>query len=1389
MRRTITILLTISIAVILAGTQILCAGPINLAKTSPLSGTDTGQGKVPTVAEIEGLGFTETLAPMLVRLMNVRDAGMTVEETSVREAIVRELERYCKGTSIRIVPEWDTLESVSAAKPVIIQIVLAAKRNGDAKRVLFLSNGQIQEPPTGVETFGHEETKPYIEEVMRDPETRIKNLEDGILGDFLSFINNVKERKGIGRDNIEWLNDAARLLEQGKVKFRLVEVPSYVQGVSVPAIVIRYIDGKLRFISAYIDKNESIVYTAKEFVTRRNTENRMNEVYAVWLHELSHYLGATEEVAVARERFIIGLDGKKSRVWATAKQEVREYWQLLVSETQNVYNVEANPYLARQVVPAPVYKGYVNRRVPLANMYRRTLVDSDMLGYLYAANRPFEVRQIAALAAQIREKQREKGKPVRAVIVLGIGGESLGNRSVLQAMGIPSNIEFLYPDNIGNPGVWLDRLKTLSIKGEEVLLYVSSKSGKTDEVMSNMQIFWEWQIRSIAQERKIEPVGEKLIQKIRSLTDITRKSVVSQLELTDQETDILQTTLELMVINALLNEDSPLYRFAVNNVVPVAGAERLTQILKSISGRFTVLSEPGWFTTAMGGWDIVAVQEAIRTAVEVFKSESPLENVALRTAIYSYLAAERGKRPILVVATNDKELQEKYNIQLRPVLEWMRQLIMESLGKDGKGPYLYFVNSQEELDKVAQGQDNIVYLGLNMGEGKVVLPEDRPAISVNIQKPDIEGLAHLYLFMEEFTVRYGTLLHVNPFIQFWVDEFKGILKNTAPNKEARGRIRKEMEEAQEKQGFNLVDSNVISNVSGAQVNLVQSLLATAVAKAGNPLADQGLETTARQGAKLMYLAGLEGKQVNPFVIYSNNPEVHRLGEHIRRLGQERFAVYGGLLWDYLIGTTDQHSSAQWLGEGEDIAYTTFIHFLNEEERLEQTELTENGLVQPYLEGLTPKEISTFYLEAVSAAFTKKGRLNAIVKVSKETEETIAQLKDLFTRMDEIYKKMLEQKTAVLVSPAKGKGEIGIGEEETGRRGQGEIPEALVTAVEVSQLETPTLSSLVQQNEHTLIDAKEGEVVAGAYLDEVPVAARGIDSVVQSLLQVGVRTRSIVNPKPGSEIIGAQVKAGWNQFLVRLETLKALVKILMNKKGSFLQRLNPSVPRRDKKTGIYVFNFEDTIAELEIEGEVDGTKAEALRIKKANIMIAKVIEQIRESDKGACFVVYSNIYNSSQMKTALEHIECGGVFKPDLLVHGVLDDVRNTIKRKGWDGRVVVASSKFIKGVRSLVVPSPEEGFIPFPELVSVMQELVYSESGPLAPGLIEELVRSYRIWLELSEIDSFIIEEELKRFSGALRNSKDLVVYLPIPPTPKPGSVIDLLNQEYQTSEGNMTFA
>jgi len=1392
--KAVNTLLSIATSSILCLTQAIWAGPSTFIRKSPLSGISAkGQGPV-TVAEIKGMGLTDILAPLLDSLTQAKDKG---NADNVKELIESELEKYRKDTGIQIIPEWETLQKNPDTG--LTQIVLRTQRNGNAKNVLFTTDGNIQNAPVKIMTFGYKEAVPYIKETIENPETKIKKLstDDAIVTNFVSYISQVAGRRFINKDELSrmgfksineyrnWLNKAKGLVENKTINFQIVDAPSYIEGVSVPAIIIRYINGKLYFISAYIDKNSGAIYTAKEFVDTRK-QNKPQEIYAVWLHEISHYLGASEPIAIAREQFLIGLTKEAiSQVWAKTKEEVRNYWQAALKYVEESYGIEVNPFL-QKIVKESIS---AEQMLVLANAYRETFVRNNMLGYLYKANRIKETENIAILAKKIRQRQETIGKPIKAVVVLGIGGQSLGNRSILQALGIRSNLKFLYPDNIGRPQVWLDQLNRKGIKGDEVLLYISSKSGKTDEVMSNMQIFWEWQIQSIASERQKKSAGKALIEKIRNLNNITQPSIISQVpSLTKEERDILNTTLKLMVVNTTLDKNNPLYQFAKNNVVPKA-PRQLTQIPENIMGRYTILSESGWFTTAIGGWDIKTMQERIQPAVEAFKSGNPEENPALKAALYTYLAQKNGERPILAVAVNGRKFEEKYKIQITPVLEWMRQLVMESLGKEGKGPYLYFLNSQEKLNQLAKNKTgNIVYLGLNIGKAEISLPENRPGISVNIQHPNINGLAQLYLFLEEFTVRYASLLAVNPVNQPWVDRFKKLLKKTASSNKERERIYSKMSEAQTNgpADIELADSNIISQNEG-NATFVETLLNTAVKKSGAPMVNSGLEAAAQKAAKFMYLAGLAGKKVNPIFIYSNSPKAQELGRRIKELGLKRFSKYGGLIWDYLIGTTDQHSSAQWLGAGTNIAYTTFIHFIiNGQESGEQPVIRENGLVQPYLTRLTPKEISTFYLEAVRKAFTNENRLNTTIEVPVENEQAQEQLKNLFTRIDTIYSEMLNES---------GKSPLPLKNGEDKKQGPSATKES---SAEIKPFgpQLPALSNIVQNQESTLINPeKGGKILAGPVLDERPVTASGTDEIISSLLQAGVKEKYVFNPNPKDGYIRAKVGKSWNRFLARLEVLEKSVKILMNIKNSFLQRLNPVKQRKNPRIGIYAFRFEDTIANLDIRNAAN-TSAKQIAVKNANIMIAKVIKQIKKSSPNSRFIVYSQKYTRPQMEAALQHIDCGGIFHPDSIIQGNI----NTVQKMPRDpkDRLVIASREPLNNIKiRRVIPGYIEGevignekFVPFPELASIMQELVYTDAGPLKTALpIDNLVNSYRIWLELCNLSPDEIEKESTAFRLNLENSNNLSVNLPIPPTPMPGSVIDRLDQEYNSTKGNITFA
>ena len=218
------------------------------------------------------------------------------------------------------------------------------------------------------------------------------------------------------------------------------------------------------------------------------------------------------------------------------------------------------------------------------------------------------------------------------IIVLGIGGSSLGAMAIHQALhhhfynllnaekrnGYP---KVFFMDNI-DPELVQGILEVIDIK--HTLFLVISKSGKTAETLSHFLFFLE----------KVRKEGNP-IKQIIILTD---------------------------------PEKGPLREIADNE------GFRAFSIPPNVGGRYSVLSAVGLVPAALLGIDIDALLAGARAMANRCKT---IENPAYLFALIQFLFLQKGK---------NIHVMFPYAQALLGMTDWWRQLWAESLGKEGKGP-------------------------------------------------------------------------------------------------------------------------------------------------------------------------------------------------------------------------------------------------------------------------------------------------------------------------------------------------------------------------------------------------------------------------------------------------------------------------------------------------------------------------------------------------------------------------------------------------------------------------------------------------------------------------------------------------------------------------------
>ncbi|MDW3098991.1 MAG: glucose-6-phosphate isomerase [Alphaproteobacteria bacterium] len=263
---------------------------------------------------------------------------------------------------------------------------------------------------------------------------------------------------------------------------------------------------------------------------------------------------------------------------------------------------------------------------PALESLRRQHADST-LPLLHLPKRRDDIVDMERIAAHLK-------KDAADIVVLGIGGSSLGAKAVAQlaydATPAQSQTEprVHFFENL-DPHTFERALQSLDLRTTRFL--VVSKSGGTAEPL----------MQAYAAKAALEAAGggDYLAQHFAAITEPS---------------------------------DNPVRRFATGIGAPVIDHD------PRVGGRFSILTNVGLVPAMLMGLDVVAVREgADRVLAPVLAGADPEDVAPAAGAVMQVgLAQEAGAAASVIMAYSDR--LERFG-------QWYRQLWAESLGKDGRG--------------------------------------------------------------------------------------------------------------------------------------------------------------------------------------------------------------------------------------------------------------------------------------------------------------------------------------------------------------------------------------------------------------------------------------------------------------------------------------------------------------------------------------------------------------------------------------------------------------------------------------------------------------------------------------------------------------------------------
>lgn len=289
---------------------------------------------------------------------------------------------------------------------------------------------------------------------------------------------------------------------------------------------------------------------------------------------------------------------------------------------------------------------------------------------------PFDEDLHVSVKEMVDKKQQLEAQ---TLIVVGIGGSSLGTRAVYQAikgrlhtsMGFTPRVYFAETVDADRMATILTIVRNELDQERAVVVVVVTKSGTTTETVANFHV-----LRELLHQYRPHDYKKYFVM----ITD----------------------------------KGSPLWNFSVHEGYDVL------EIPQCVGGRYSVFSPVGLFPLALLGIDIDALVQGAQEAVLHETQESCQNNNAFVSAALQYLHYKRA------MTISDLFL---FAVDLEAIGKWYRQLLAESIGKefdrDGK--------------KVVAGITPTVSIGSidlhSLAQLYLGGPRDKFTTFVTIQKP------------------------------------------------------------------------------------------------------------------------------------------------------------------------------------------------------------------------------------------------------------------------------------------------------------------------------------------------------------------------------------------------------------------------------------------------------------------------------------------------------------------------------------------------------------------------------------------------------------------------------------------------------------------------------
>jgi len=367
---------------------------------------------------------------------------------------------------------------------------------------------------------------------------------------------------------------------------------------------------------------------------------------------------------------------------------------------------------------------------------------SGVIGFMDVSGSAINTKRIKELSTWVKDNADD-------FVVLGIGGSSLGGKTIVSALTnkfSKTGIKVHFVDNV-DPDYFSELLESINLK--RTVFNVISKSGSTAETMSQFLVIY------------------KLLCDKLGKVEATARIILT----TDPEKGALRPLEKSMGFKAL---DVP----------------------QNIGGRFSALSDVGLLPSAVAGVDIDELLKGASETATYSSNDDITKNEILKYSLIKHIHYLKGYNISVMMP---------YSTKLFDFSAWYVQLWAESLGKNGKGqtpiPATGATDQHSQLQLFMEGPKDkfITFLGITSPKNEVKLPEFEipveafsylcghtmkelikaemlstqkalyenkvPSVRIDLQKIDAYNIGSLFMFFEVATALTGELMNINAFDQ------------------------------------------------------------------------------------------------------------------------------------------------------------------------------------------------------------------------------------------------------------------------------------------------------------------------------------------------------------------------------------------------------------------------------------------------------------------------------------------------------------------------------------------------------------------------------------------------------------------------------------------------